>query len=89
MGLKTEPYSFSRESLSLLPFMLNEEGKLDNVDAFKMALKVVDNLKEQSGSVNIPGEMLDRAMETKMGYKQVSENNYSNAPKMSPSLRPT
>jgi hypothetical protein len=89
MGLKTEPYSFSRQGLSLLPFMLNKDGKLDNVDAFKMASKVVDNLKYCSDSVGIPVNILDRAMEAKMGYRTINENNYSNGPKMSPSLRPS
>lgn len=89
MGLKTEPYAFNREGLSLLPFMLDKEGKLENADTFKMALKVVENLKEYSDSINVPSNLLERAIETEMGYKQTNEHTYGNGPKMSSSLRPS
>lgn len=88
LKLKTEPYAFNRDVISLLPFMANEDGKLDNDDAFKITEKIVANLREFSDSVDVPENLLDRAMEAEMGYKPSLQSAHDSRPKMSLGMRP-
>jgi hypothetical protein len=89
LKLKTEPYAFNKDVISLLPFMANKDGKLDNDDAFKIAEKLVSNLKEFSDSVDVPKNLLDRAMEAEMGYKPSLQSAHDSRPKMAPGMRPS
>ncbi len=89
LKLKTEPYAFNKDVISLLPFMANKDGKLDNDDALKIAEKLVSNLREFSDSVDVPKNLLERAMEAEMGYKPSLQSAHDSRPKMSPGMRPS
>lgn len=90
LGLETEPYAFNPDVLSLLPFLANDDGKLDNSNDLQIAQKIVQNLQEFSGAIDVPEPVLERAMSLEFGHKQVTPDNlaYDNRPKMSPSMRP-
>ncbi|MBD78095.1 MAG: hypothetical protein CL840_03995 [Crocinitomicaceae bacterium] len=91
LNLETEPYAFNPDVLSLLPFMANDDGKLENSNDLQIAQKIVHHLQEFSGAVDVPEPILDRAMSMEFGHKQVVPDQlmYDNRPKMSPGMRPS